>query len=275
VVTGERLSRATRYGWDSPQLRKVLKETAVLQQCSMKEALVRVKQGADLAGEVAKNYGVPEACPLIPKSLENYVMNRKPSFSQAMKGDANVQLNVLRDLGRAVEDGLDVNKLFHLVIEGMHKGIGLERVCIGLLIGHNLVGKYMLGDGTEKWHGAFSFDVGPFSENLFTHTMAKDGTHWFTQDDVESKKHWYTSEVIAVVGKHPAFTHLLEIDGRKAALFYADRADFGGELDQDKFEIFKHFAEQAQMALNNISRSHRPTPKRASELSRAPRPFRY
>ncbi len=50
-----------------------------------------------------------------------------------MKGDSSIQLSVLRDLSSATNEGLDVNTIFQMVLEGMHRGIGLERVCIAMV----------------------------------------------------------------------------------------------------------------------------------------------
>ncbi len=82
VVTGERLSRAALYGWESPQLKKVLQEVADYTGMSMEDALKKVKEGGDQAAEVALSYVVfPEACPLIPTSLEDFLYLSEQSLS--------------------------------------------------------------------------------------------------------------------------------------------------------------------------------------------------
>ena len=254
VVTGERLSRAALYGWESPQLKKVLQEVADYTGMSVEDALKRVKEGGDQAAEVALSYGVPEACPLIPNSLEDYVSEKSTKASRAMKGDSALQLSILRDLSSATNEGIDVNTMFQMVLEGMHRGIGLERVCIAFIKGHKLVAKYVLGEGTEHWRGSFNFDVGPYSDNVFTDTLEKGGAQWFNQDYVEKNKFMYTTDFVTVVGKYPSFTYPIDIEGRKVAVFYADRWTLGGKLSEAQFESFKHFASQAQISLNLLSR---------------------
>lgn len=254
VVTGERLSRAALYGWESPQLKKVLQEVADYTGMSMEDALKRVKEGGDQAAEVALSYGVPEACPLIPNSLEDYINQRPDKISRALKGDSALQLNILRDLSAATNEGIDVNTMFQMVLEGMHRGIGLERVCIAFIKGHKLLAKYVLGEGTDHWRTSYSFDVGPYSDNIFTDALEKGGTQWYTQDYAEKHKHMYPTDVVTVLGKFPCFTHTIDVDGRKVAIFYADRWNLGGKLSDTQFESFKHFASQAQMSLNFLSR---------------------
>lgn len=262
VVTGERLSRASLYGWESPQLKKVLKEVADYTGMPLEEALRKVKQAGDQAAQVALSYGVPEACPLIPNSMEDFVLERPKPADKVMKGDAGLQLNILRELSNANQDGLNVNTIFQMVLEGMHRGIGLERVCIAFIKGHKLSAKYVLGEGTEHWRSSFVLDVGPFSDNIFTRSMDAGGSQWFTQDTLEKQAELYPTDLVTIVGKMPSFIHVLEVDGRRAALFYADRWTFGGTLSESQFESFTHFCQQAQMSLNLISQKKPPKPHR-------------
>lgn len=256
VVTGERLSRASLYGWESPQIKKVLGEVASYTGMSVSEALQLVKQGGDQAAELALNYGVSEACPLIPNSMEDFVLERDKTNPKILKGDANLQLTILRELSSATEEGLDVNTIFQMVLEGMHRGIGLERVCIAFIKGHKLDAKYMLGEGTDHWRSSFSIDVGPFTDNVFTYAMERSGSTWVDSDLQAKHKDFYPLDVSTVLGKFPSFIHVLEVEGRKVAIFYVDRWNFGGKLTEAQFESFKHFCSQAQMSLNLLSKKN-------------------
>lgn len=254
VVTGERLSRASMYGWESPQLKKVLKEVSEYTGVSMEESLERVRKGGDQAAEMALSYGVPEACPLIPNSMADFVMERPKPSDKILKGDAALQLRVLRDLASATEEGIDVNTIFQMVLEGMHRGIGLERVCFAFVKGRKLIAKYVLGEGTDHWRSSFVVDIGPYTDNIFTTAMEQGGSHWFTQTTIEKQPELFTAEMSTIIGKRPAFVHALEVDGRKVALFYADRSTYGGKLCETQFESFKHFCQQAQLSLTLLSK---------------------
>ncbi len=255
VVTGERLSRASLYGWESPQLKKVLKEVSDYTGMPLEDALQKVKLGGDQAAQVALSYGVPEACPLIPNSMEDFVLDKPKPTDKVMKGDASLQLNILRDLSNATQEGLEVNTIFQMVLEGIHRGIGLERVCIAFIKGHKLAAKYVLGEGTEHWRTSFLLDVGPFTDSIFTNAMENGGSHWFTQETQEQHPEFYPAEQVTILGKMPSFVHVLEVDGRRVALFYADRWTFGGKLSETQFDSFQHFCQQAQMSLNLLSQN--------------------
>ena len=255
VVLGERISRAALYGWDSPQLKKVLQEVADYTGLTLEESLNQLKVGGDQAAAVALDYGVSEACPLIPNSLKEIVLAPAQPKEKILKGDPALQLNILRDLMRATTDHVDVNTIFHMVLEGIHRGVGLERVCIAFIQGRRLVLKYHLGEGTDHWKSGFNFDVGPYADNIFCEAIEKGGSHWFDEKTIKSHAHLFPDDLSTIIGRFPCFIHLLEIDTRKAALFYADRWNFGGKATDEQFESFKHFCNQAQMSLNSLSNS--------------------
>ena len=253
VITGERLSRAVLYGWESPQLRKVLQEVADYTGTTLDDALKKVKESGDQAAAVALDYGVSEACPLIPSSAREVIIKKADAKPKILKADVAVQLNILRDLASATHDGLEVNTIFQMVLEGMHRGIGLERVSIAFVKGRRLVAKYLLGEGADHWRSSFNFDVGPYSDSIFCHAIENGGSYWFDDDALEQKAHLFTDETTSVLGKLPCFVHALDVKGRRTAIFYADRYIYGGKLSEDKFESFKHFCNQAQISLDLLS----------------------
>jgi len=263
VIAGERLSRAALYGWNSPQIKIVLREIMDFTEMDAEAVLAMVKEGADQAAEVALNYGVSQACPLIPSSTRSGdKVVRKPT-DKILKGDPSVQLSILRELASAANDKIDVNTIFQMVLEGMHRGIGLERVAVAFIDRHKLLAKYMLGDGTEHWRSQFLFDIGPYSENLFTVAIEQGGSHWFTREAIANSEHLFNGEITRILGKFPSFISVLQIDERKVGLFYADRWTFGGKLDEEQFESFKHFAGQAQASLSAQSQ-RRNQPRKAA-----------
>ncbi len=253
VVIGERLSRAALYGWDSPQVKKVVEEVADYAEVDIDTALNLVKKGADESAEIALSYGVSEACSLIPSSLKNIEIAKSKPVSKVMKSDAQLQLSILRELTSATTENMDVNTILQMVVEGIHRGIGLERVAIAFISGHKLQAKYALGEGTDHWRSKFLFDVGPYSESVFTHVIQSGRTHWFNHDAIATSSHLYPDDVVRILGKMPSLMSVLEIDKRKVGVFYADRWTFGGKLDSDHYEAFKHFTNQALISLSILS----------------------
>ncbi len=258
VVLGERMSRASLKGWDSGPVKKVVKEIADFTKMSPDQCFDMAQESAERASDVALQYGAADACILIPGkglkvSAEGGAYNTQAH--KILRGDPQLQLNILRELTSATSEKTDVNTIFQMVIEGMHRGIGIERVAIAFIGKHTVKAKYVLGEGTESWKSSFDFDVGPYSDNIFTQVLESGGATWIDQPFIDKNKHLFTNEIIRLLGERQSFIFVLKVGGRVPALFYADRGDFGGKFSGDYFDSFRHFAEQAQLSLNVLSQS--------------------
>lgn len=256
VILGERISRAALKGWDSNAVKKVIEEVSRYTYLDGEQCLINAQESAERAASIALKYGAPEVCPLIPsKNNKVSVADHVRVTGKILRGDAQLQLNILRELTTATAEKADVNTIFQMVIEGMHRGIGLERVAIAFIQQNVVRCKYVLGEGTEGWRTRFAFDVGTFGDNIFTHATANPGATWIDAAFINEHRALYSPDILEVIGQHPAFIFVLRVGDRTPALFYADRAECGGQLSKDQFESFRHFASQAQINLNLLSQT--------------------
>jgi len=204
---------------------------------------------------VALQYGVADACSLIPG--KNNLMASKDGEARGsrkvLRGDPRLQLNILRELASAASDNTDVNTILQVVLEGMNRGIGLERVAIAFIKHHYAKAKYVMGEGTESWRGMFNFDVGPYTDNIFTHALDEQGGTWVNEDFLNKHPELMTPDISKILADCHCFVFVLRVGERVPALFYADRADYGGKLSSDQFDSFCHFATQAQLSLNALA----------------------
>ena len=259
VVLGERLSRAAVGGWDSSAARKAIDEIASYISLDAEQCLLAAQESAERAAEIALHYGAAEVCPLIPRR-NCKAPTEKCAPPKMLRGDAQLQLSILRELTTATAEKADVNTIFQMVIEGMHRGVGLERVVVAFIQQHQAIAKYVLGEGTEGWRKAFSFDVGPYSDNIFTAALATPTALWLDAAYISQRRHLYSPDIQKVLGVVPAFIYVLRVGDRTPGLFYADRSESGGSLSKDQFESFRHFAAQAQINLNLLSQTAKKTP---------------
>lgn len=257
VLLGERISHASLEGWDSEAMASVLEDLSTYTEASPEQCLKQVQESAERAAEVALRYGAAQACPLIPGKTYNAQTHQESQEAvgpKVLSCDAQLQLNILRELSIATAEQADVNTIFQMVIEGMHRGIGLERVTVAFILNHRARAKYVLGEGTETWRAKFDFDVSPYADNIFTYAAEK-GCVWLDDAFLRDHASLLTADVQRLLGGVPAFIYVLRMGARRPALFYADRADYGGELTSEQFESFRHFASQAQLSLNLVSKS--------------------
>ena len=263
VIIGERMSRASLKGWDSGPVKKVVDEIAHFSKLLPEQCFEMAQESAERAADIALQYGVADASVLIPgkeltvSSSHGGESAYKTQAHKIMRGDAQLQLNILRELTSAASEHADVNTVFQMLAEGMHRGIGLERVVIAFLLRRNATAKYVLGDETNNWREVFDFDVGPYSENIFTYAIEATGATWINQDFIDKKRRLFTEDIARVTGERQSFIYVIQVGKRTPALVYADRGDFGGKLSEDQFDSFCHFAEQAQLSLNVLSRQEK------------------
>lgn len=254
VVLGERMSRAALAGWDSAAVKKVCEEIARYTYLPAEQCLQNAMDTAEKAAEVALQFGAVQVCPLIPgKNHIPVEAEGKTHTAKILKADAQLQLNILRELSAVAADNGDVNTLFQMVVEGMHRGIGIERVAIAFIHKHRCKAKYVLGEGTDAWRQQFDFDVGPYSENIFVHAIESDSAVWLDNGFISEHRKCYSKDIVQLLGEKPCFIAAIRLNGRTPALFYADRSDYGGNFTQEQYEAFRHFASQAQLTLNLIS----------------------
>jgi HD-like signal output (HDOD) protein len=253
VRLGEEISRLAVDGWDTPEMNLVLSKVAEFTGTAFTEVRGMVMDNAEEAAGIALTYGAAKVCHLIPtkaKAIEGLGKTQ----NRILKAEPQLQLSILRELSNALTEELDVNTVFKMVLEGMHRGIGLERACVAFIIKNTVQAKYILGEGTDKWREQFSFDVGPHQDSIFTRAIKAREPFWIQPAQLPKYKHLYSPEITRTLGKYPAFISLISLGKRNVAVIYADRWNLGGQLSKEQFESFRHFVSQTQMSLELLSK---------------------
>ena len=87
------------------------------------------------AAEFAQQYGAVEIIPYLPlPNSDVAVVSTEPqSIEKYPLPDPVLQLNILQDLTSTLESRPSANTILELVLEGLHRGVGLDRVLFALL----------------------------------------------------------------------------------------------------------------------------------------------
>jgi hypothetical protein len=195
------------------------------------------------AAAVAIKYGATRLCHLIE-------VPRIPNPDlPVMVGNPQLQLSILRELTNAANEKLDVNTVFQMAAEGMHRGIGLERVAVVFVIKDTAAAKHVLGDDTEIWREQFRFPATAQDSNLFTYALEQAKPLHL------DKPTHYGNAFRQLIGNMPLLIAPVSLGGRIVAFFYADRGNRGGNITNDINESFQHFASQTQMTLLMLAQS--------------------
>ncbi len=256
VCLGQEISKAALLGWDSPEMEEVLFKVSRFTGANYAEAKRIAEESTEEAASVALTYGAPQVCHLIPsRQRQEKATSQSAKKPEPLKADHELQLSVLRDLSNAVMEKLDVNAILQMVLEGLHRGVGLERVVLAFVQQEKVSAKFVLGEGTESWRSDFIFPIDATARNLFRVAIRKEEPLWLTKELIGESSAMYSKEVAHVIGSYPCFVSGIFLGPRCIALFYADRSNIGGTLHDEQFQSFRHFMLQTQMSLKMIAES--------------------
>lgn len=247
VVLGDAIASAAEFGWNSPQFGVVLEQAAEFCGVSRHEMRSRLLKNAVRAGDVAVSFGAARACGFIPSALDQETEERLP-----IQPDAQHQLNILRQLAELLSSRADINTIFQVALEGMHTGVGLERVALLILNPDRtlLHTKYVLGDRLELWQQLMQSRVDESADSPLRRALDTRMPLWLKPKGATAEL--YTQDYVQVFGRGAGFIAPIYAGSRSIGVFYADRGGCG-ELSETQFHNFCHFAQQVNLALSVLA----------------------
>ncbi|WP_317929208.1 HDOD domain-containing protein [Halioxenophilus sp. WMMB6] len=241
-------------GWHCKEMAEIIEEVARLKGSSAKSALAECKSAAEQAISMADTFGAGRIAHLIPGPHQ--VSSDKPK-EEAQKvqlvPDPALQLSILRELSSALPE-MDLNSVFQMVLEGLHRGVGIERVLICLISQNKIYARYLVGDKSDGWRDHIHYALDD-EDNLLHLAYRSSSPVWITNPSDRRFAQFYTPSIRKIIGKHATFLANVKIHGRPVAVFYVDRAGGAVELNQEQFEGFKHFIQQTEMCLQILSQA--------------------
>ena len=238
------MARLSENGWRGEEMDKALEKLA--EDIGEQPAAVRdrVKVNAGEAARVAVSLGIPQVTALMPGNKTG----QETPVAQAPEVDPNLQLQILRDLTQSLAEKPDINEVCQLVIEGIHRAVGMQRVALLMTdkTGHKLVPRKLGGKGTENWKGSF-FITKDGTGNLgalLPHASCYTYLPKQKSDPVDYDR-W--------LGQVPALVGPLNAKGRLVGLFYADNAAADYVPSDEQLTAFSHFVQNAQLCLAMMS----------------------
>jgi HD-like signal output (HDOD) protein len=248
---------AELHGWDSLETEQVIQEIAKLSGSSSKNSSDQILHNAREAAEIATFYGAASAAQAIP--LPGAGGKIKPLEPEPVidypQPDGMLQLKILRELSMQLDNGTDLNMIMEMIMEGIYRGVGMDRVLFAMLTPDKkgLRAKFSLGHGNVKLQNSFHFTRLPEVRNIFFDVVDKECSLLIDCEQRKELCRLVNSSVTSVIGKHPFLVSTIAINGRGIGLLFADRALSGRTIDEESVASFKHFAKQANMGLTLLA----------------------
>ncbi len=260
VALGHELALASEKGWDTPEVKKLVERIAENLYQPLEEVNRLVRANAEEAADTASYYGADAASGLIPVPGEKRSQGAGAGAAQEaavefLQPDPMLQLTILRELSTLMEGRPDINMVLEMVLEGMYRGIGMDRTLFALRSPDQrfLMGRYALGLDNEKLRRAFQFETTGQEPSLIMQVIERRESIWLRQTDNAGLRRLLTPRLQEVTCGADFFVTPIEIRGRVIGVFYADRQPSARELDEESFSSFKHFAHQGNLALTYLS----------------------
>jgi len=257
ITLCHQLARAAEQGWGNAEVKQITAALADLSGRPEKSVTSDLHQNAREAAQIAGYYGAMSAAAVIPLPRgEQFIQEAAPKAPEFPEPDGMLQLRILRELAMLLDDPKsDFNLIMELVLEGMYRGVGMDRTLFALLTPdrRGLRAKFTLGHERDTLNNCFHFTQHPQEQNLFFHLLENSTALWFNPDKHPDQRRWQTSVLTSAIGRASFYVAPISVNGRAIGLFYGDRAISGRPLDAEGFDSFKHFAQQAGLGLSHLA----------------------
>jgi HD-like signal output (HDOD) protein len=260
VVSHKLAAVAEKHGWHSPEAEKLIEEIAKSTRTKTDELTRQLYENATEASRIATFFGAASAARAIPLPGAPQALEiEEEELVEYPEPDGMLQLRILRELSMLLEKQTNFNLIMEMVLEGIYRGVGMDRTLFALLTPdrRTLNAKYALGQGSDALTAAFHFTRHPEQRNIFFQILEEEKEVWADTRLHPQLTPLLSSTIATVTGPAPFFTAPIVVNGKSIGLIFADRALSGRALDQESFESFQHFVKQANMGLSLFTRKGR------------------
>ncbi len=269
AAQGHALVEALAHGWESPQAQAALRAIARTAGLDFEHVVRLAREGVRRAEETARalcgtdlpmpGAAVPGGPAQAPDIAQGEGRDGPEVEATAFpEPDPALQLRILRELAALLDERPNVVLMLEMVLEGIHRGVGMDRALFALLTPDRrlLRSKHCLGVDAETLRHAFRFPLA--RPNVVVETLEAETARLVDPAADPALARGITPEVIAAVGTGPFCLMPLRVGRRPIGLLYADRRPSGRPLDEESFAAFRQFGQQANLGLAALELRRRP-----------------
>lgn len=199
---------------------------------------------------LATTYGANMLTPFLDKGANTLLVPELAATSESHESGEALQLRMLRELTFLTLEKADINLIIHTALEGIYRGIGMDRVLVLMLNRekNRLTPRFVTGQQGETLKQRFTLDVSA-RNNLFNQLLSKQEPQWVTSLTDPKWSPLVSPELRAAIYNKGFFIAPIIVEQQSIGLFYADRADTKRLLNRDDFFSFTHFVQQTNLCL--------------------------
>lgn len=245
------ISESASKGWQEKNTIAVANKIADHLAIEKDKIIDYLSNNAKTAAQTAQLFGASSIIKFLPleKSEVDETENEHVFDASCPQADPLLQLNILRDLSDILFKQPDFNMILEIVLEGIYRGVGLDRTVFAMLTADKkaIKAKYALGKGNREFTNKFHFSLQ--TDNIFSQLVEQKQAIWVEDTQANKVKNLVTQDVRQILACRAFYIAPILLSGRVIGVIYADRQPSQRKLDDESFNSFKHFVQQACHAL--------------------------
>jgi HD-like signal output (HDOD) protein len=245
VQLGHETRQAIKSGWDSEAMQLCIKKQSMLTGQNGNEIKTHIKQCMASAVAIAKQFGAHDASEFIDSTART----QQPVETEANPAldKKQIQFHISEEITDHISGTINLNMLFEQVLEGIHRGIGMDRTLFMLLGANKQELREKLSLGWQKTSQRDKIQViNNDKPNLFFYTLLTTDCLWANR---QQHSGLYDQQLVKTFGRSECFVLPIQTKNKVIGLIYCDRAINHAPLTKDDFNVAKHFANQARIGL--------------------------
>jgi HD-like signal output (HDOD) protein len=252
IRIGCEIAAATQNGRSSAKdLEACISQLAHITKKPQKSIVKLLQKNTQIAVKVASQFGAYDASKYIQEEhppQDDDITEQKEN-SPPLANSKQLQFQILQEITSLLSGTVDINVLFEMVLEGIHRGVEMNRTLFCLLSADKKTfkEKYSLGWRKEFYAQKIVFNLSTFPPNLFYHVYQHAEEFW-ARPDRDSRL--YSPHIVNLIGKTECFFFPVSLNNKMIGLIYTDRSIDHQPLTQEDFNAIKPFAQQAAIGLS-------------------------
>ncbi len=263
IALGHQLAEQAEQGWDSENVQPLFMHVAQQLQRPVEQVKPFLHKNAGEAAQMISGYGMKTAARKVPlaephaEALQDTDVKEELAAPPAafIHPDPMLQLKILRELSSLLNTRPNINMLLEMVLEGIYRGVGMDRTLFALLTPdhRSLRPRLALGADQDQWLSQFHLEVDRQHSNLLTKTLERKDSIWVEDSRAPQYLNQLPPGFAETVKATAFFLSPIIVNQQAIGLFYADRVPSGRLLDEESHESFKLFAQQANLGLQHLT----------------------
>ena len=276
IMLAIQLARAMQFGWYTHQVTSVLEQIAEYLHYDYDSTVAHVHETAARASRLIHDPQLlPPALGLLfpsqpeaelgweppeqeadspsPQQGEKAPNEHEPPADFCLAPQRQVLRRSMVELNRHMDGTLSLSQALHLSLEGMHDGLGLNRVVFAMLTQEkrHLKARGIRGSDNDPTFNRFAVELDGW--NLFSRVMEKPQALWL--NDKNRSKFWplVPEGLYQITRSNAFFVMSVFVKGKPVGLFYADRHTGSCRLDPRAYHYFKQLVQQTAKTLEHLS----------------------